>query len=41
MVEAVVKLFASKGISHRLLVTATSGTAAALINARLRNKQIK
>lgn len=32
VIEAIVELFASKGISHRLLVTATSGTAAARIN---------
>src|SRR2546429_2216526 len=32
IIEAIAELFASKGISHRLLVTATSGTAAAKIN---------
>lgn len=32
IIEAITELFASKGISHRLLVTATSGTAAARIN---------
>jgi hypothetical protein len=32
VIEAVVELFAGKGISNRLLVTATSGTAAARIN---------
>ncbi|OWT42276.1 PIF1 protein [Pochonia chlamydosporia 170] len=32
VIEAIAALFASKGISHRLLVTATSGTAAAQIN---------
>jgi len=32
VIEALVELFASKGISNRLLVTATSGTAAARIN---------
>jgi len=32
IIEALGELFASKGISHRLLVTATSGTAAARIN---------
>jgi hypothetical protein len=32
VIEAVIALFASKGMSHRLLVTATSGTAAARIN---------
>jgi hypothetical protein len=32
IVEAVVELFESKGLSHRLLVTATSGAAAARIN---------
>ena len=32
IIEAVVELFASKGVSHRLLVTATLGTAAAKIN---------
>jgi hypothetical protein len=32
VIEAIVALFASKGMSHRLLVTATSGTAAARIN---------
>jgi len=32
IIEAVVRLFASKRLSHRLLVTATSGTAAAGIN---------
>lgn len=32
IIEAVVELFANKGISHRLLVTATSGTAAANIS---------
>jgi len=32
IIEAVVELFASKRLSHRLLVTATSGTAAAGIN---------
>jgi hypothetical protein len=32
IIEALRELFASKGISHRLLVTATSGTAAARIN---------
>jgi hypothetical protein len=32
VIEAIVSLFAAKGISHRLLVTATSGTAAANIN---------
>jgi hypothetical protein len=32
IIEAIVELFESKGISHRLLVTATSGTAAARIN---------
>ncbi|KAF1807901.1 hypothetical protein P152DRAFT_469269 [Eremomyces bilateralis CBS 781.70] len=31
-IGAIAELFASKGISHRLLVTATSGTAAANIN---------
>ncbi|EKG08957.1 DNA helicase PIF1 ATP-dependent [Macrophomina phaseolina MS6] len=32
IIEALAELFAGKGISHRLLVTATSGTAAARIN---------
>ncbi|KAJ4182051.1 hypothetical protein NW759_17757 [Fusarium solani] len=32
VIEALVELFASKGISNRLLITATSGTAAAQIN---------
>src|ERR1051326_1883177 len=32
IIEPVVRLFANKGLSHRLLVTATSGTAAAGIN---------
>ena len=32
IIEAIIKLFAGKGIPHRLLVTATSGTAAARIN---------
>ncbi|EGY20851.1 uncharacterized protein VDAG_02375 [Verticillium dahliae VdLs.17] len=32
VIDAIAELFASKGISHRLLVTATSGTAAAKIN---------
>ncbi|KAL9561046.1 hypothetical protein ACKAV7_014787 [Fusarium commune] len=32
VIKALVELFASKGISNRLLVTATSGTAAARIN---------
>ncbi|EXM13396.1 hypothetical protein FOTG_18153 [Fusarium oxysporum f. sp. vasinfectum 25433] len=32
VIEALVELFASKGISNRLLITATSGTAAARIN---------
>jgi hypothetical protein len=32
VIEALVALFASKGMLHRLLVTATSGTAAARIN---------
>ncbi|KAL6411732.1 hypothetical protein AUP68_04106 [Ilyonectria robusta] len=32
VIEALVDLFASKGISNRLLITATSGTAAAQIN---------
>ncbi|KAF4448962.1 ATP-dependent DNA helicase PIF1, partial [Fusarium albosuccineum] len=32
VVEALVELFASRGISNRLLITATSGTAAAQIN---------
>lgn len=32
IIEAIAKLFVSKGIPHRLLVTATSGTAAARIN---------
>jgi hypothetical protein len=32
VIEALVELFAGKGISNRLLVTATSGTAAARIN---------
>jgi hypothetical protein len=32
IIEALGELFARKGISHRLLVTATSGTAAARIN---------
>ena len=32
IIEAIAELFASKEISHRLLVTATSGTAAARIN---------
>lgn len=32
IIEAIVKLFAGRGIAHRLLVTATSGTAAARIN---------
>ncbi|QLI69148.1 ATP-dependent DNA helicase PIF1 [Metarhizium brunneum] len=32
VIEAIAALFASKGISHRLLVTATSGTAAAQVN---------
>lgn len=32
IVATIAELFASKGISHRLLVTATSGTAAANIN---------
>ena len=32
IIEAIAELFASKRISHRLLVTATSGTAAAKIN---------
>ena len=32
IIEAIAELFASKGIPHRLLVTATSGTAAAKIN---------
>ncbi|PVH90925.1 hypothetical protein DM02DRAFT_647465 [Periconia macrospinosa] len=32
IIEAIVELFASKSMSHRLLVTATSGTAAARIN---------
>jgi hypothetical protein len=32
VIEALIALFASKGIRHRLLVTATSGTAAASIN---------
>jgi hypothetical protein len=32
VIEAVAALFASKGLSHRLLITATSGTAAARIN---------
>jgi hypothetical protein len=32
VIEAVVALFASRGMLHRLLVTATSGTAAANIN---------
>jgi hypothetical protein len=32
IIEAIAELFLSKGIPHRLLVTATSGTAAAKIN---------
>ncbi|KAM4061443.1 PIF1-like helicase [Hirsutella rhossiliensis] len=32
VVEALVGLFAAKGLSHRLLITATSGTAAARVN---------
>src|SRR6266480_690954 len=32
VIEALVALFESKGMQHRLLVTATSGTAAARIN---------
>ena len=32
MIEAVIALFANNGMLHRLLVTATSGTAAARIN---------
>ncbi|RKK73233.1 hypothetical protein BFJ71_g17436, partial [Fusarium oxysporum] len=32
VIKALVELFASKGISNRLLITATSGTAAARIN---------
>ncbi|KAJ3455084.1 hypothetical protein MRS44_013684 [Fusarium solani] len=32
VIEALTELFASKGISHRLLMTATSGVAAARIN---------
>lgn len=32
IIEAIAKLFATKAMSHRLLVTATSGTAAANIN---------
>ncbi|PVH91040.1 hypothetical protein DM02DRAFT_546587, partial [Periconia macrospinosa] len=32
VIEALVALFSSKGMRHRLLVTATSGTAAARIN---------
>jgi hypothetical protein len=32
IIEAIVELFARKGASHRVLVTATSGTAAANIN---------
>jgi hypothetical protein len=32
VIEAVAELFENKGISHRLLLTATSGTAAARIN---------
>jgi hypothetical protein len=32
VIETIVELFASKGISHRLLITATSGAAAARIN---------
>ncbi|KAI5455814.1 hypothetical protein BGZ63DRAFT_337870, partial [Mariannaea sp. PMI_226] len=32
IIEAIVKLFASKDIAHHMLVTATSGTAAARIN---------
>ena len=32
IIEAVVELFISKGVSHRLLVMATSGTAATKIN---------
>ena len=32
IIEAIMELFVSKGIPHRLLVTATSGTAAAKIN---------
>jgi len=32
VIETLAALFASKGISHRLLVTVTSGTAAARIN---------
>lgn len=33
VIEALVALFSSKGMRHRLLVTATSGTAAARINS--------
>jgi hypothetical protein len=32
VIEAVIAMFESKGMLHRLLVTATSGTAAARIN---------
>ncbi|KJZ74132.1 hypothetical protein HIM_06363 [Hirsutella minnesotensis 3608] len=32
IIEALVELFGGKGLSHRLLITATSGTAAAQIN---------
>lgn len=32
VIQAIATLFASKGMSHRLLVTATSGTAAAQVN---------
>lgn len=32
IIEAIVQVFAAKGMSHRLLVTATSGAAAARIN---------
>lgn len=32
VIKSIAALFASKGISHRLLVTATSGTAAAQVN---------